>query len=143
MKKISLSVMMVVAAALMAVACSKEEPKVAESRLVGTWKAPLSVGAGSVEGVGGKNLIINANHTASFAVLQFKNWKIEGDVLTFTNVADQGVNREMEVLRYTINNFTDSLMTLTGSYTYLVGDSIVIQGDMSGVYARQAEQPQQ
>ena len=121
MKKISLSVMMVVAAALMAVACSKEEPKVAES----------------------KNLIINANHTASFAVLQFKNWKIEGDVLTFTNVADQGVNREMEVLRYTIDNFTDSLMTLTGSYTYLVGDSIVIQGDMSGVYARQAEQPQQ
>ena len=92
--------MMVVAAALMAVACSKEEPKVAESKLVGTWKAPLSVGAGSVEGVGGKNLIINANHTASFAVLQFKNWKIEGDVLTFTNVADQGVNREMEVLRY-------------------------------------------
>ena len=142
MKKIGISAMLIMTAALMTVACSKpEEPKVAESKLVGTWVAPLNVGGGTVEGVGGKELVINADHTAKFAVLSFNNWKIEGDVLTFTNYIEHEVDRELAVLRYTIDNFADTSMVLSGKYTYAVGDSIYLEGDMSGLYKRKVETP--
>ena len=126
-------------ATLTAVGCSKEEPKVAESKLVGTWTSPLNIGGGVVEGVGGKDLIIKEDHTATFNVLYFDYWKIEGDVLTFTTHIDHGITRELSVLKYTIDNFSDSTMLLTGTYTYAVGDSVYLTGDMSGLYKRKKE----
>ena len=142
MKKIRTSVMLVmVAVAMMATACGKEEPKVPESKLVGIWTAPLAAGGDAVHGVGGKDMVINADHTASFAVLFFNNWKIEGDVLTLTSYSDLAGVRKVGVLQYTIENISDSTMLLKGKYTYAVGDSVYMQGDMSGLYKKKP-QPQ-
>ena len=129
--------MMFAAVAMLAVACEKVvEPVVPESKLVGAWKAPLSSSDEMMQDLGGKNLVINADHTASFAFLSFNNWKIEGDVLTLTNYHGEGVARHVEVLRYTINNYTDTSMLLDGRYVYAVGDSVYREGDFSGLYMR-------
>lgn len=137
MKKIQTSLMLVLfVAATMAAGCSKEEPKVPESKLVGTWTAPLNAGGGTVQGVGGKDLEIKSDHTAHFAVLNFDRWKIEGDQLTFTSYVDHGTYREVSLLKYTIDDFSESTMTLTGKYIYTVGDSVYMEGDMSGVYKK-------
>lgn len=134
--------MLIAAAALLAVACTKvEDPKVAESDLVGAWKAPYSVGGSTLQGVGGKNLVINENHTATFATLAFNYWKIEDDELIFTYYADHGVDHEVDVLRYTIANFCDTVMTLVGTYTKTIGDSVYLVADMSGMYLRPKPQP--
>ena len=137
MKKISTSVVFLVAAAILAVACSKpEEPKVPESKLVGVWKAPNNMGDETMDAFGGKNLTINANHTASFSYLEFDNWKIEGDQLTLTNLSGEGLYRRVEVLRYIIEDYHDTAMLLTGNYTLAVGDSVYLRGDLSGLYKR-------
>ena len=144
MRKISTCVMMFVAVAMLAVACEKaEEPIVPEAKLVGAWTAPLSSTDEIMHDLGGKNLVINPNHTASFSYLSFKNWKIEGEVLTMTNYTGEGVNRHVEVLRYIINNYTDTSMLLTGRYIYAVGDSVYREGDFSGLYKRDKSYPVQ
>ena len=80
---------MILAVAAMAVACTKEkEPSVAESKLVGTWVAPLNAGGGVLQGVGGKDLVIMDNHTALLATKPFANWKITGDELVFRNFVE-------------------------------------------------------
>ena len=128
---------MLVVAVVLAVACSKtEDPIVPESKLVGAWKAPTVANGGMMEDFRGKNLIINKNHTASFSVIYFNNWKLEGDVLTLTNYYTQGTNRHAEVLRYTIMNYSDSAMYLSGYYINVVGDSVVQEDDMSGIFTR-------
>ena len=137
MKKISTSVVFLMAAAILAVACSKpEEPKVPENKLVGAWKAPLNMTDGTMNAFGGKPLTINANHTATFSYLAFDNWKIEGDQLILTNLSGEGLSRRIEVLRYTIENYVDTAMLLTGKYILAVGDSVYQQGDLSGLYKR-------
>lgn len=144
MRKIFSSVMLLVAAVTMSVACSKTvDPIAPENKLVGVWKAPITSTSGLMDDLRGKNLIINANHTATFSFLSFNNWKIEGDMLTFTNYHAEGVDRHVEVLRYTINNFTDTSMLLTGYYIYAVGDSIYQESDMSGLFKRDTTQAAQ
>ena len=55
----------------------------------------------------------------------------------------EGVDRHVEVLRYTINNFADTSMLLTGYYIYAVGDSIYQESDMSGLFKRDTTQAAQ
>ena len=138
MKKISNCVILFVAIAMLAVACEKtEDPIVPESKLVGVWQAPLVANGGMMDDFRGKNLIINENHTATFSVLSFNNWKIEGNVLTLANYYSEGTNRHIEVLRYTIEKYADTAMLLAGTYTYVVGDSVYLEEDMSGLFKRQ------
>lgn len=142
MKRIFSGVVLFLAVAMLAASCSEEEQVVADRNVVGAWKAPLSVGGGAVPGVGGKNLVINENHTASFANLSFNYWKIEGDELIFTHHVDHGVVREVDVLRYIIATYCDTVMTLVGTYTRTIGDSVYLRADMSGMYQKQTEDPQ-
>ena len=128
---------MILAVAAMAVACTKEkEPSVAESKLVGIWVAPLNAGGGVLQGVGGKDLVIMDNHTALLATKPFANWKITGDELVFSNFVERGYMSEIESLKYQILNFADTVMTLKGTYTYVVGDSIYMKANMSGLYQK-------
>lgn len=145
MKKIRASVIILVAAMMLAVSCQKaEEPLVPESKLIAVWKAPLTIGDASMNDFAGKNLILNHNHTASFSSLYFNNWKIEGDQLTLTNYFGEGPNRHLEVLHYTINSFTDTTLLLTGKYIAAIGDSVYMEGDLSGLYKKDKTQmPQQ
>ena len=137
MKKIRTCVVLLfVAVAVMVAACTKEDPKVPESKLVGTWQVPLAAGGDVIQGVGGKDLVICDDHTASLVNFVFDNWKIEGDVLTFSNLIDHGNVYEMEVLKYEIVEYLDTAMILNGSYTHLIGDSVYLQGDMSGLYRK-------
>lgn len=137
MKKISTSVILLVAAVILAVSCKKEvEPKVPESKLVGVWKAPFTMSDNAIGDFSGKYLIINENHTATFNILSFNSWKIEDDELILTNYHGEGPARHVEVLRYTINNFADTTMLLTGKYIYAVGDSVCLEGDLSGLFKR-------
>ena len=125
-------------AAIMAVGCSKpEEPAVPEVKLVGVWKAPFVTCEGMMEDFAGKKLTINADHTGSFHYLSFANWKIEGDQLTFSNYFEQDARRHLELLRYTISNYADTAMLLTGKYMYIVGDSVYQEADMSGLFSRE------
>lgn len=145
MKKISASVIILIAAMVLAVSCEKAvEPLVPEIKLIAVWKAPLTIGDEAMNDFAGKNLILNQNHTASFSRLYFNNWKIEGDQLTLTNYYGEGPNRHLEVLRYTINSFTDTTLLLTGRYIAAIGDSVYMEGDLSGLYKRDKNQvPQQ
>ena len=141
MKKIFTSVIILMTAAMMAVAYSKpEEPIVPESKLVGTWVVPFSIAGEEIGNFAGKKLIINEDHTATFSILSFNNWKIEGDQLTLTNMYGEGLNRHLEVLRYTIVSYVDTAMLLTGNYISTVGDSVYVQGDLSGLFTRDKEQ---
>lgn len=143
MKKFFASTLLALTVALMATACSKEESKYDELKLIGAWKAPVSVSNGAIQGLGGKDLVIKGDHTANFAILSFNYWKLEGDELIFTQYIDRGVTHEVNVLRYTIASFCDTVMALVGTYTKTVGDSIYLVADMSGMYQRKLEVPQE
>lgn len=132
--------MLLVAVALTVAACSKEESKYPEEMFVGTWTIPFTVSQ-DVPNVAGKYLVINENHTGIMNTVPFDAWKLEGDELTFTN--DRRINgdevRDLEVLKYTIVNANDSVITLVGRYTHIVNERVVTAGDMSGVYNKKKE----
>lgn len=136
--------MVAVVAAMFFAGCSKESPKVSESSLIGAWKAPLNVSEGLIHGLGGKNLVINPDYTAVFESLSFNHWRIEGDELTLTNYteAEHGVDHVLDILHYTIVNYCDTMMTLVGTYTHTIGDSIYLTADMSGMYQRKIVLPE-
>ena len=142
MKKFFTSAIVAVAVVLMAAACSEEEPRFDENSFVGAWKAPLSVGDGAIEGLGGKELVIKKDHTADFAILSFNYWKLEDDELIFTRYIDRGVTHEVDVLRYNIASLCDTVMVLVGTYMHTVGDSVYLVADMSGMYQRKLQVPQ-
>ncbi len=139
MKKIITNVVLMLAVVAMSVACSKEESsRVSEENLIGIWKAPVNIGDGAVQGISGKKLIIYPNHKATFASLEFNHWKLEGDELTFTNYTDHGVDCEVDVLKYTIVQYADTVITLVGTYTQSYGDSLYLKADLSAMFQRQA-----
>ena len=131
------SLLAIAAVCLLASACSKEKPPIAEIRVIGSWVFPPNAGLG-VFNLTGKKLVINMEHTALMNDIFFRNWKMDGYDLIFTNFNSD--RQTIEQLHYTINTITDSTMDLTGRYSYIVGDSVHVVADLSGLYIK--EKPQ-
>ncbi len=115
------------------VSCSEKEQPVAESAVVGIWSFPLTAGQDVFDLIG-KKLVINDNHTALLAHVPFSNWKLDGYNLTMSNYTPG--SQRLEMLQYTIDAITDSTLGLSGRYFIAVGDSILVETDMSGLYKR-------
>ena len=113
------------------VSCGEKERPVAESAVVGIWSFPLTAGQDVFDLIG-KKLIISADHTAMLAHVPFSNWKLDGYNLTMSNYTPG--SQRLEMLQYTIDAITDSTLGLSGRYFIAVGDSILVETDMSGLY---------
>ena len=68
------SLLAIAAVCLLATACSKEKPPIAEIRVIGSWVFPPNAGLG-VFNLTGKKLVINMEHTAFMNDIFFRNWK--------------------------------------------------------------------
>ena len=135
MKHLRVFALMMIAAAMLVVSCSKEENPIPDSKVVGTWRVPLTACA-DVFACAGQKLIINADYTATLNGHLFSQWKFSGRDLIFSNYITEGGIREVDVLRLTVNDITDNAMTVEGSYTHSLNNYVDLEGDLSGVYTR-------
>ena len=135
MKHLRLFALLMIAAAMMVVSCSKEENPIPDSKVIGTWRVPLTASA-DVFACAGQKLIINEDHTATLNGHLFSQWKFSGRDLILSNYKTEGGNREVDVLKLTINDINANSMTVDGTYTHSLNNYIDLTGDVSGVYTR-------
>jgi hypothetical protein len=135
MKHLTTTALLLLLATTLLAACSKEEPAFAEKKIIGTWRIPLNLPS-EVLNAAGQKVIFSEDHTASYNNHLFSSWIIEGKDIICSNYTIANGSRDVDVLKFTVTNLNDSVMTATAYYTHTLNNYVVEEGDLSGIYTR-------
>jgi hypothetical protein len=135
MKHLTTTALLLFLATTLLAACSKEEPAFAEKKIIGTWRIPLNLPS-EVLNAAGQKVIFSEDHTASYNNHLFSSWIIEGKDIICSNYTIANGSRDVDVLKFTVTNLNDSVMTATAYYTHTLNNNVVEEGDLSGIYTR-------
>ena len=84
----------------------------------------------------GQKVIFSEDHTASYNNHLFSSWIIEGKDIICSNYTIANGSRDVDVLKFTVTDLNDSVMTATAYYTHTLNNYVVEEGDLSGIYTR-------